>query len=88
MAQCHGHRAYVRLFFGLHLYVFGRKILQNPRVPGAQLNVNRARAVTWFVEVTIYRTFFNYNSFLPRQFLCNKILLKKIGECSLKKFLN
>ena len=46
-------------------------------MPGAQLNVNPARAITWFVGVTIYRTFFNNNSPPPRQFLCNEILLKK-----------
>ena len=33
----------------------------------------------WFVGITIYCTFFNYNSPPPRQFLCNKMLLKKIG---------
>ena len=44
---------------------------------GAKLNVNLAWAITWFVGVTIFCTFFNSNSPLPRQFLCNKILLKK-----------
>ena len=53
------------------------KLLQNPKVPGAQFNVNSARAITWFVGVTIYCTFFNNISLPPRQFLCNKILKKK-----------
>ena len=65
-----------KIFFGLHLYLVG-KLRENPKVPGAQLNVNRARAITWFVGVAIYCTFFNNNSPLPHQFLCNKILLKK-----------
>ena len=45
----------------------------------AKLNINPARAITWFVGVTIYCTFFNNNSPPPRQFLCNKILLKKLA---------
>ena len=65
--------------FGLHLYLEG-KYCENPKVPGAQLNINLARATTWFVGVTIYCTFFNNNSPPPRQFLCNKILEKKISD--------
>ena len=38
-------------------------------MPGAQFNVNPARAITWFEGVTIYCTFFNYISPPPRQFL-------------------
>ena len=41
-----------KTFFGLHLYLAG-KYCKNPKVPGAQLNVNLARAITWFVGVTI-----------------------------------
>ena len=78
MAQCQGPRAQIRLFFGLHLYLVG-KYCKNPKVSGGQLNVNPARAKTWFVGVTIYCTFFNTNSLPPRQFLRNKILLKKIS---------
>ena len=48
-------------------------------MPGAQHNVNPALAITWLVGVTIYCTFFNNNSPPPRQFLCNKILLKKLA---------
>ena len=48
-------------------------------MPEAQLNVNPARAITWFVGVTICCAFFNNNSPSPRQFLCNKIPLKKIS---------
>ena len=40
-------------FFGLHLYL-AEKYCKNPKVPGAQLNVNPARAATRFVGVTIY----------------------------------
>ena len=65
-------------FFSLHMYLAG-KYCENLKVPGAQLDVNRARTTTWFVGVTIYCTFFNYNSPQPCQFLCNKILLKKIS---------
>ena len=65
-------------FFGLHLYLAG-KYYENPKAPGAQLNVNPARAITWFVGVTIYCTFFNNKPRPPRKFLCNKILLKKIS---------
>ena len=68
MAQCQGSRAQmVRYFFGLHLYLAG-KYYENVKVPRAQQNVNRARAITWFVGVTIYCTFFNNNSPPPRQF--------------------
>ena len=66
------------LFFGLHLYLAG-KYCENPKVPGAQLNVNPARTTTWFVGVTIYCTFFNNNSPPPRQFLCTIIRLKKLA---------
>ena len=79
MAQCQGPRALmVRLFFGIHLYL-AVKYCKNPKGLGAQLDVNPARAITWFEGVTIYCTFFNNNSPPPRQFLCNKMLLKKIG---------
>ena len=37
------------------------------------------RLITWFVSITIYCTFFNNNSPPPRQFLCYKILSKKIS---------
>ena len=48
-------------------------------MPGTELNVNPVRVITWFEDITIYSTFFNNNSPPPRQFLCNKILLKKIS---------
>ena len=48
-------------------------------MPEVQLSVNSAGAIKWFVGVTIYCTFFNNNSPPPRQFLCNKILLKKLA---------
>ena len=77
MAQCQGPRTQIRLF-GLHLYL-EEKYCKNPKVPRALLNVNPTRAITWFVGVTICCTFFNNNSPSPRQFLCNKILFKKIS---------
>ena len=77
MALRQGPRAHIRIFWSS--LVFGSKILQNPKVPGAQHNVNPARAKTWFAGVTIYCTFFSNNWPPPRQFLCNKILLKKIS---------
>ena len=67
-----------KTFFGLHLYL-ADKYCKNPKVTGAQLNVNPARVITWFVAVTIYCTFFNSNSPSLRQFLCNKVLLKKLA---------
>ena len=67
-----------KTFFCLHLCL-AEKYCENPKVPGAQLNVNPARAATWFAGVTIYCTFFNNNSLTSRQFLCNKILLKKLA---------
>ena len=59
--------------------VFTCTYQENLKVPGGQLNVNPARAITWFEGVTIYCTFFNNNSPISRQFLCNKITLKKIS---------
>ena len=53
-----------KTFFGLHLYLAG-KYCENPKVPGAQLNVNPARAITWLVGVIIYCTFFNSTSTSP-----------------------
>ena len=78
MAQCQGPLTQTRLFFVLHLYLVG-KYSENPKVPGAQLNVNSAWAITWFVAVTIYRTFSNNNSLAHRQFLRYEVLLKKIS---------
>ena len=66
----------MRHFFGLHLFL-ARKYCENLKVPGAQLNVNPARVITWFAGVTIYGTFFNNNSPLPRPFLCNKNTFEK-----------
>ena len=65
-------------FFDLHLYLAG-KYCKNPKVPEVQLNVNPAWAITWLVGVTTYCRFFNNNSPPPHQFLCKKILLKKIS---------
>ena len=73
-----GTRVQIRLFLGLHLYL-AEKYCVNPKVPWAQLNVNPAQTITWFVGVTIYCTLFNNNLPPPRQFLCNKILSKKIS---------
>ena len=77
MTQCQGPRAQMT-FFGLYLYLAG-KYCENPKVPGSQLNVNPARAITSFVGVTIYCTFFDNKSPPPRLFLRNKILLKKFS---------
>ena len=56
------------------------KYCKNPEVPEAQLDVNPARTITWLVRVTIYckPTFLNNNLSPSRQFLFNKMLLKKI----------
>ena len=68
MAQCQRPRAHLRLFFGLHLYLAG-KYCGNPKVPRAQHKVNLARAIAWFVGVTIYCTFFSNN--LPLGYLAS-----------------
>ena len=78
MAECQGPRAHIRLFFGLYLYL-EEEYCKNPKVPGAQLNVNPALAIIWFLGVTIYCTFFNNNLPTPRQLLCDKIHLKKLA---------
>ena len=57
MAQCQGPRTQIRLFFGLHLCLVGKYWYKNSKVSAAQLNINPARAITWFVGVTIYCTF-------------------------------
>ena len=50
-------------------------------MPGAQRKVNPAQAITWLViGLTIYGTLFSNNSPPSRQYLCNKILLKKISN--------
>ena len=67
-----------KTFFGLHLYLAG-KYCKNPKVPGVQLNVNPAWAITWLVGATIYCTFCKNNSPPPGQFLSNIIRLKKIN---------
>ena len=67
-----------KIFFGLHLYLIG-KYCENSKVPGAQLNVNPPRAITWFVGVTIYCTFFNNNSPPPRRFYARKYFKKKLA---------
>ena len=67
----------VKLFFGLNQFL-AEKYCKN-QAPEVQLNVNPAQAITWFVGVTIYSTFFGNNLPPPRQFLCNKLLLKKIS---------
>ena len=68
-----------KTFFGIHLYLAG-KYCEYPKVPGAQHNVNPARAITWLGGVTIYFTLFTNNLPPSRQFLCNKVLLKKISN--------
>ena len=40
--------ALYKTFFDLHVYLAG-KYCENPRVPGVQLNVNPARAITWLL---------------------------------------
>ena len=39
-----------KTFFGLHLYLAG-KYCENPKLPGGQLNLNPAWAITWLVGV-------------------------------------
>ena len=78
MAQSQGPRTQIRLFL-VFTCIWQENIAKIAKVPWAQLNANSARAVTWFVGVSMYCTFFNNNSPPPCQFLCNKILLKKLA---------
>ena len=78
MAQCQGHRAQmVKLFWCLPV-IFDRKILQKSQGVRGPTQCKSGRAITWFIGVTIYCTFFNNTSPPPRRFSCTKILLKKI----------
>ena len=70
MAQCQGPRARKKLF-SFFTCIWQENIVET------QLNVNPTRTITWLVGVIICCTFFNNNSPPPRQFLCNKMLLKK-----------
>ena len=78
MAQCRGAPRSYKTFFGFHLYLAG-KYSKNPKAPEASHNVNPAQAGAWCVGVTNYCSFFNNNPPPARQFLRNKILLKKIS---------
>ena len=80
MTRCQMPCAHIRLFLVFTCYLAG-KYCKNPKVPGAQHNVNPARAITWLAGVTIYCTFLNNGLTPPSQFLCDKILLKKISYC-------
>ena len=79
MAQCQGPHAHKRLFLIFTVLYLAGRYWKNLKVSGVELNVNPAWAIAWLVGVTIYCTFFNNNSPPPGQFLCNKILLKKIA---------
>ena len=74
-----GPHAQIRLFLVFTCRDLAGKYCKNPKVLGAQLNVNPALVITWFVGVTIYCTFFNNNSPPPLQFLCNKNTFEKIN---------
>ena len=78
MAQCHGPRVHIRLFL-IFIYIWQENITKIPKFQGSKLNVNPAWAITWLVGITIYCRFFNNNSPPPGQFLCDKILLKKLA---------
>ena len=66
-----------KTFFDLHQFLV-RKYSKNLKVPGVKLSVNPAWAITWFVGVTIYCTFYNYNSPPPGQIYATKYLRKKL----------
>ena len=77
MAQCQGFRAQMVRLFLVITGIWQQDVAKILIVPGAPHNVYPARAITRLEGVTIYCTFFNNNSHPPRQFLCEKILLKK-----------
>ena len=66
-----------KVFFVLHLHLAG-KYCKNTRVPGASLNVDPARAITWLVgaKLSIVHFPITMNSPPPRQFFAKKILLE------------
>ena len=59
--------------------VFDRKILQKSQGARGPTQCKSGPAITWFVGLTMYFTFFNNNLPPPRLFLCNKVILKKIS---------
>ena len=66
-------------FGGLQLYLAGKYCI-NLKMPGSQLNVNMARAITWFVGTTIYCTihFLMTIHLHLASFYATKCFLKKI----------
>ena len=78
MARCQGYRALKgRIFWSSP--VFGRKILQKSQSAWRPTQCKSGPGNNMILGVTIYCTFFNNNSLPPLQFLCYKILLKKIS---------
>ena len=76
MAQCQRLRAQLERLFLLFTCIWQEDVSKIPKMPGAPRNVYPAREITCLLVVTIYGTFFDYNSHPPYQFLCDKILLK------------
>ena len=78
ITQCQGPRAQIRLFWSSP--VFGRKILRKSQSAGGPTQCKSGPGRNMLcIGVIIYCTFFNNNSPPPGQFLCNKILLKKLA---------
>ena len=67
-----------KTFFGLHSYLAG-KYCEKPKVPWVQLKVGKSGQGNNMV-CRRNHPFFNNNLPPPRQFLCNKILLKKLAS--------
>ena len=65
--------------FLIFIHIWHKNIEKIPKCRGSKLNVSPAWAITWLVGVTIYCRFFNNNSPPTRQFLCDKILSKKMS---------
>ena len=59
--------------------VFGKKILQKSQIARCPTQCKSGPGNSMVLGVAIHDTFFNDNSPPPRQFLCGKIVLKKIS---------
>ena len=67
-----------KTFFGLHLCLAG-KYCKNPKLLEAQLNVNPAQAITWFVGVFKVSTAHLSITIFNNSFYAAKYFLKKLA---------
>ena len=76
MALCQGLRAQIKLFWSL--LVFGRKILRKTQSAMGSTQSKSGQGNNMVCRRN--HPFFNNNLPPPRQFLCNKIVLKKLAS--------